>query len=61
MLVLWKELTSLLDKGFIRESKSPAAAPVLFAKKSGGGLQFCVDYCGLNAISQKDRYLLPLI
>ena len=61
LLVLRKELTSYLDKGFIQESKSPAGAPVLFARKPGGGLRFCIDYRGLNAISRKDRYPLPLI
>jgi hypothetical protein len=43
LLVLRKELTSLLDKGFIRVSSSPAAAPVLFARKPGGGLRLCID------------------
>lgn len=61
LLVLRKELTSLLDKGFIRVSNSPAAAPVLFAKKPGGGLRMCIDYRALNAITKKDRYPLPLI
>jgi predicted aspartyl protease len=61
LLVLRKELTNLLDKDFIRQSKSSAAAPVLFAKKPGGGLRFCVDYRGINAITRKDRYPLPLI
>lgn len=61
LLVLRKSLTELLDKGFIRVSNSPAAAPVLFAKKPGGGLRFCVDYRGLNRISRKDRYPLPRI
>lgn len=61
LLVLRKTLTELLDKGFIRVSNSPAAAPVLFAKKPGGGLRFCVDYRGLNRITKKDRYPLPLI
>ena len=61
LLVLRKELISLLDKNFIQESKSPAAAPVLFAKKPGRGLRFCVDYRGINVITRKDRYLLPLI
>ena len=61
LLVLRKTLTDLLDKGFIRVSNSPAAAPVLFAKKPGGGLRFCVNYRGLNHISRKDRYPLPRI
>jgi hypothetical protein len=61
LLVLRKTLTDLLDKGFIRVSSSPAAAPVLFVKKPGGGLRFCVDYRGLNRITKKDRYPLPLI
>ena len=61
LLVLRKELTSLLEKGFIRVSSSPAAAPVLFAKKPGGGLRLCIDYRALNAITRKDRYPLPLI
>src|SRR5579871_2735205 len=61
LLLLRKTLTEYLDKNFIRISNSPAAAPVLFAKKPGGGLRFCVDYRGLNAITRKDRYPLPLI
>ena len=61
LLVLRKTLIDLLNKGFIRVSNSPAAAPVLFVKKPGGGLRFCVNYRGLNRITKKDRYLLPLI
>lgn len=61
LLVLRKTLTELLDKGFIRVSNSPAAAPVLFVKKPGGGLRFCVDYRALNSITRKDRYPLPLL
>jgi hypothetical protein len=61
LLVLRKELISLLKKGFIRVSSSPASAPVLFAKKPGGGLRLCIDYRALNAITKKDRYPLPLI
>lgn len=61
LVVLRKTLTDLLDKSFIRVSHSSAAAPVLFVRKPGGGLRFCVDYRALNAISKKDRYPLPLI
>jgi len=58
---LRKELDKQLSKGFIRSSKSQAASPVLFVKKPGGGLRFCVDYRGLNEITIKNRYPLPLI
>lgn len=61
LLVLRKTLNDLLDKGFIRVSSSSAASPVLFVKKPGGGIRFCVDYRALNAITTKDRYPLPLI
>ena len=50
-----------LDKGFIRASSSPAAAPILFIKKPRGGLRLYVDYRKLNKLIEKDRYPLPLI
>jgi hypothetical protein len=61
LLVLRKTLDDLLAKGYIRSSHSEAAAPVLFARKPGGGLRFCCDYRALNAITKADRYPLPLI
>ena len=42
LLVLCKTLLDLLDKGFIRVSHSPAGAPVLFARKPGGGGGFAI-------------------
>jgi hypothetical protein len=50
-----------LAKGFIRPSSSPAGSPILFVKKSDGSLRLCVDYRGLNKITIKNRYPLPLI
>ena len=50
-----------LDKGFIRRSTSSAGSPILFVKKKDGSLRLCVDYRGLNAITLKNRYPLPLI
>lgn len=46
---------------FIRPSKSPAGAPILFVKKPDGSLWLCVDYRGLNNLTIKNRYPLPLI
>ena len=61
LLVLRKTLIDLLDKGFIRISYSPAATPVLFVRKPGGGLRFYINYRTLNRITRKDRYPLLLI
>ena len=54
-------ITDALDKGIIRESTSPAGAPILFVPKKDGTLRLCVDYRGLNDITVKNRYPLPLI
>ena len=35
---------------FIRPSKSPAGAPILFDRKSDGSLRLCVDYRSLNIL-----------
>jgi hypothetical protein len=50
-----------LSRGFIRHSQSPCAAPILFTKKPDSGLRLCVDYRGLNSLTVKSRYPLPLI
>ena len=54
-------INDMVDKGFIRTSNSPAGAPVLFLKKKDGSLQLCVDYHGLNRITQCNHYPIPLI
>ena len=61
LLYLQKTLIDLLDKNFIRISKSPAAVLVLLVRKPGGGVRFYIDYRGLNDLSVKDRYPLPLM
>jgi hypothetical protein len=33
---------------------------MLFVLKPNGSLRLCMDYRGLNAVSEKDRYPLPL-
>jgi hypothetical protein len=54
-------LEEALATGRIRQSKSPLGAPVFFIKKKYGKLRFVQDYRVLNAITRKNRYLLPLI
>jgi len=61
-LTLLKEyLNSALKKGWIRESKSPIGAPILFVPKSDGSIRLYIDFRGLNAVTIKNRYPLPLI
>ncbi|KAH0610986.1 uncharacterized protein H6S33_011413 [Morchella sextelata] len=59
--VLREYLDKMLRLGKIRPSKSPAGAPILFVKKKDGSLRLCVDYRGLNRVSIKNRYPLPLM
>ncbi|KAK3557354.1 hypothetical protein QTP70_026572 [Hemibagrus guttatus] len=50
-----------LSSGFIRPSTSPAAAGFFFLEKKDGGLRPCIDYRGLNNVTVKFRYSLPLV
>jgi len=50
-----------LTNGFIYSTSSPHGAPVLFVKKKDGSLRLYVDFRGLNKITKKDQYPLPLI
>ena len=58
---LHTQLTDLLRSGYIRPSKSPYAAPVIFVKKATGEMRLCVDFRALNEITVRNRYPLPLI
>lgn len=50
-----------LAKGFITTSTAPASAGFFFVKKKDGGLRPCIDYRGLNEVTVKYRYPLPLV
>ena len=43
-----------LANGFIRSSKSPSNAPILFDQKSDSSLQLYVDYQNLNNLTIKN-------
>jgi len=58
---LHKYLDENLAKDFIQPSISPAGAPILFVKKKDGTLRLVVNYRGLNNVTIKNRYPLPLI
>jgi hypothetical protein len=55
------QLQGFLDKGYIRPSTAPWSCPTLFLGKKDKGLHLCVDYRQLNAVTIKNKYLLPYI
>ena len=54
-----RQLTSLLEKGFIEPSKSPYGAPVFFVKKADKSLRMVCDWRDLNRITIKNKACLP--
>ena len=50
-----------LANGFIKPSMSPTGALILFDQKPDESLYLCMDYRGLNNITIKNWYSLPLI
>ena len=54
LLVIKKYINKYLNKGFICLSISLAATPILLTKKPGGGIQFYINYRGLNTIIIKN-------
>jgi hypothetical protein len=55
------QLQGLLDKGYIHPSTSPWGCSVLFVEKKDKELCLCVDYRLLNAVTIKNKYLIPCI
>lgn len=54
-------IQTALKSGIIRQSSSPAGAGFFFVGKKDKTLRPCIDYRGLNDITVKNRYPLPLI
>jgi hypothetical protein len=61
LVELKKQVDELSEKGYIRPSTSPWAAPVLFVENKDGTKRMCVDYGALNKVTIKNKYPLPRI
>jgi hypothetical protein len=61
LVELKKQIDELSEKGYIRPSTSPWAAPVLFVEKKDGTRRMRIDYRALNEVTIKNNYPLPRI
>jgi len=59
--ILREYIEKAIAKEWIRESKSPTSALILFVLKVDGSLRLCIDFRALNSMTIKDRYPLLLI
>ena len=61
LLALHKFIDANTATRFIRSSQSPHGVPILLIWKKDGSLCLCCNFQGINWVSKKDWYPLPLI
>jgi len=56
---LQRRVAELMDRGYVRESMSPCAVPVLLVPKKDKTRRMCTDCHTINSITVKYRYPIP--
>ena len=56
-----RQVELLCRQGVVEQSASPWSSPVLMVPKKDGTFRFCVDFRGLNAITQVSEFPIPRV
>ena len=54
-----RQVNNLVEKGMVRSRSSPFCSPILLGHKKDSTYRMCVDYCELNKITIKNKFLVP--